>query len=85
MVSVQFEWLEVAVELFGTETPVWNLTGAPQCLALALHAGTHSSVAERGSALTALSILQKDVGRAVGGGASAELRKVTLAEGLTAH
>lgn len=42
-------------------------------------------MAEGGSALAGFSVLQEDVGGAVRGGASAELREVALAERLATH
>lgn len=63
----------------------WCLTGSPQHLALGVHAGTDASVAEGGFVLAGFSVLQEDVGRAVRGGAGAELREVALSERLATH
>lgn len=62
-----------------------ELTGAPQHLALRVHVGTDATVTEGGAAPAGFSVLEKDVGGTVGGGACAELREVTFAKRLTAQ
>lgn len=63
----------------------WSLTGSPQRLALAVHAGADSSIAVGGALLTGFPVLQKYIGGTVGGGACAVLREVTFPERLTTH
>lgn len=62
-----------------------GLTGSPQHLALAVHAGTDSSVAVGGAILTRLSVLQEDIGGTVGRGSCAKLGQITLSERLATH
>lgn len=59
--------------------------GSPQHLALGVHVGADSSVAVGGAVLAGLSVLQEDIGGAVGGGACAVLGQVALSERLAAH
>lgn len=62
-----------------------ELTGAPQHLALRIHVGTDSSETEGGAAPAGFSILEKDIGGAVRGGACAELGEVTFTKRLPTH
>lgn len=61
------------------------LTGSPQQAALGQHAGADAFVAVGGAVLTGFSVLQEDVGGAVGRGARAELGEVAFPERLATH